>query len=568
MPRRVAMMRRLEMYQQVYDPVAHSLGVSSIFAALALLVLFVLLGGVRMKAHWAALVALGVALVVATVVYSMPVGQALDSAAEGAAFGFYPIMWIVINAIWIYNMTRETGHFEILGRSFSSVSDDQRIQAIIVAFCFGALLEALAGFGTPVAITSVMLIALGLRPLKAASVALVANTAPVAFGAIAVPIITLGQVSSLPVHDLGSMVGRQTPILALFVPLALVFMIDGRRGVRQVWPAAMTCGLAFALAQFVASNYISVQLTDIFAALFSAGAVMLLLRVWLPVEPLAGAGQEPPRFGRPAVAGGSADDPAFVERQRARVVRRDPPGEVLRAYLPYVIIIVVFSLAQWGPVKHALDQVTAKFSWPGLHVVNAKGKPIAAATYKLDWMLGAGTLLLISGILSMPVLRVGVPAALRAYGRTLNQLKWAILTVLTVLALAFVMNLSGQTVTLGQWMAGAGGFFAFLSPILGWLGVAVSGSDTSSNSLFGLLQVTAGHQAGLSPTLLAAANSSGGVLGKMISPQNLAIGASAVGLAGEEGDLFRKVLGWSLLFLLLMCVLVLLQSTVLSGMVV
>jgi len=555
------------MYQQVYDPVAHSLGVSSNFAALALLVLFVLLGGVRMKAHWAALVALGVSLVVATVVYSMPVGQALDSAAEGAAFGFYPIMWIVINAIWIYNMTRESGHFEILGRSFSSVSDDQRIQAIIVAFCFGALLEALAGFGTPVAITSVMLIALGLRPLKAASVALVANTAPVAFGAIAVPIITLGQVSSLPVHDLGSMVGRQTPILALFVPLALVFMIDGRRGVRQVWPAAMTCGLAFALAQFVASNYISVQLTDIFAALFSAGAVMLLLRVWRPVEPLAGAGQEPPRFGRPAVAGGSADDPAFVERQRARVVRRDPPGEVLRAYLPYVIIIVVFSLAQWGPVKHALDQVTAKFSWPGLHVVNAKGKPIAAATYKLDWMLGAGTLLLISGILSMPVLRVGVPAALRAYGRTLNQLKWAILTVLTVLALAFVMNLSGQTVTLGQWMAGAGGFFAFLSPILGWLGVAVSGSDTSSNSLFGLLQVTAAHQAGLSPTLLAAANSSGGVLGKMISPQNLAIGASAVGLAGDEGDLFRKVLGWSLLFLLLMCVLVLLQSTILSGMV-
>jgi lactate permease len=559
------------MYRQVYDPVAHSLGISSIFAALALLVLFVLLGGVRMKAHWAALVALGVSLVVAIVVYSMPVGQALDSAAEGAAFGFYPIMWIVINAIWIYNMTRETGHFEILGRSFSSVSDDQRIQAIIVAFCFGALLEALAGFGTPVAITSVMLIALGLRPLKAASVALVANTAPVAFGAIAVPIITLGQVSSLPVHDLGSMVGRQTPILALFVPLALVFMIDGRRGVRQVWPAAATCGLAFAVAQFVASNYISVQLTDIIAALFSAFAVMLLLRVWHPVEPFAAGTGPGPQFGRPAVAGGSADDPAFVERQQAaqaRTARRDPPGEVLRAYAPYVIIIAVFALAQWGPVKHALDQVTTKFSWPGLHVVNGKGKPVSAATYKLDWLLGAGTLLLISGILSMPVLRVGIPAALRAYGRTLDQLKWAILTVLTVLALAFVMNLSGQTVTLGQWMAGAGGFFAFLSPILGWLGVAVSGSDTSSNSLFGLLQVTAAHQANLSPTLLAAANSSGGVLGKMISPQNLAIGASAVGLAGEEGDLFRRVLGWSLLFLLLMCVLVLLQSTVLSGMVV
>ncbi len=554
------------MYKQVYDPVAHSLGVSSILAALALVVLFVLLGAVRWKAHWAALVALAVSLVVAIAAYKMPVGQALDSAAEGVAFGFYPIMWIVINAIWIYNMTRETGHFDVLGRSFSSVSDDRRIQAIIVAFCFGALLEALAGFGTPVAITSVMLIALGLRPLKAAAVALVANTAPVAFGAIAVPIITLGQVSSLPVHDLGAMVGRQTPVLAVFVPLALVFMIDGWRGVRQTWPAALTCGLGFAVAQFVSSNYISVQLTDIIASLFSAGVVMVLLRIWHPVEPLtADTGG---RFGRPAVAGGSADDPAFVERQRAGTARRDPPGEVIRAYAPYVIIIVIFALAQWGPVKHVLDQATVKFGWPGMHVVNAKGKPLTAATFKLDWLLGAGTLLLISGILSMPVLRVGPGAALRAYGRTLDQLKWAILTVLTFLALAFVMNVSGQTVTLGQWMAGAGGFFAFLSPILGWLGVAVSGSDTSSNSLFGLLQVTAAHKAGLSPTLLAAANSSGGVLGKMISPQNLAIGASAVGIGGAEGDLFRKVLGWSLLFLLVMCVLVLLQSTVLSGMVV
>ena len=554
------------MYKQVLDPVAHSLGMSAIVAALALVVLFVLLGAFRWKAHWAALVALAVSLVVAIAVYGMPVGQALDAGLEGAAFGFYPIMWIVINAIWIYNMTRETGHFDVLGRSFSSVSDDQRIQAIIVAFCFGALLEALAGFGTPVAITSVMLIALGLRPLKAAAVALVANTAPVAFGAIAVPIITLGQVTSLPVHDLGSMVGRQTPILALFVPLALVFMIDGLRGVRQTWPAAVTCGVGFAVAQFASSNFISVQLTDIIAALVSAGAVVLLLRVWQPAEPFSGVVGGP--YGRPAVAGGAADDPAFVERQRAGAVRRDPPGEVLRAYAPYVIIIVVFALAQWGPIKHVLDQVTQKFSWPGLHVLNAKGKPLSAATFKLDWLLGAGTLLLISGILSMPVLRMGVGAALRAYGRTLNQLKWAILTVLSVLALAFVMNFSGQTVTLGQWMAGAGGFFAFLSPILGWLGVAVSGSDTSSNSLFGLLQVTAAHKAGLSPTLLAAANSSGGVLGKMISPQNLAIGAAAVGIAGAEGDLFRRVLGWSLLFLLVMCLLVLLQSTVLSGMVV
>jgi lactate permease len=553
------------MYKQVLDPVANSLGISSIFAALGLLVLFVLLGGLRWKAHWAALVSLGVALIVAIVVYGMPVAQALDAGAEGAAFGFFPIMWIVINAIWIYNMTRETGHFDVLGRSFSSVSSDQRIQAIIVAFCFGALLEALAGFGTPVAITSVMLIALGLKPIKAAAIALAANTAPVAFGALATPIVTLAQVSSLPLRDVGGMVGRQTPILAVFVPLALVFMLDGRRGVRQVWPAAIVCGVAFAVAQFACANYFSVQLTDIVATLVATGAVIVLLRVWQPNEPLAPEGRG---LGQPAVAGGSVDDPGFTERVRRGGAATDSRADVVRAYLPYLVLIIVFSLAQIGPIKSALDSPTQKFAWPGLHVVNAAGKAPSSATFTFNWLLAAGTLVLISGILTIPLLRIGLGAAIRCYGRTLDQLKWAILTVLTVLALAYVMNLSGQTITLGQWAAGAGGFFAFLSSILGWLGVAVSGSDTSSNSLFGLLQVTAAHQTGLSPTLMAAANSSGGVLGKMISPQNLAIGASAVGMAGQEGDLFRKVLGWSLLFLLVMCVLVFLQSTVLSGMVI
>jgi lactate permease len=232
------------------------------------------------------------------------------------------------------------------------------------------------------------------------------------------------------------------------------------------------------------------------------------------------------------------------------------------------VIIVVFALAQIGPIKSALDSVTVKFAWPGLHVVNAKGKAPSSLTFNFNWLITPGTLVLIAGLITMPLLRLSPVAGLRNYGRTLDQLKYAILTVLAVLALAYVMNLSGQTITLGQWMAGAGAFFAFLSSILGWLGVAVSGSDTSSNSLFGLLQVTAAHQTGLSPTLLAAANSSGGVLGKMISPQNLAIGAAAVGMAGKEGEVFRRVLGWSLLFLLVMCVLVYLQSTILSGMVV
>src|SRR4051794_1241238 len=290
------------MYQQVYDPVSNSLGASSIFAALPLIALFVLLGGVKMKAHWAGLIALAVSLVVAIAVYSMPVGQAFDSASEGAAFGLFPIMWIVVNAVWIYTMTVKTGDFAVLRRSFAKISDDQRIQAIIIAFSFGALLEALAGFGTPVSITSVMLIALGFRPIKAASVALVANTAPVAFGAIAIPIITLSETSGLDKQDLGSMVGRQTPILALIVPLILVGIVDGLRGVRAVWPAALAGGLAFAVAQFATSNYISVELTDIVASLASVGAMLLLLRVWHPSEPLLDIGDEGAGPHRPAIA--------------------------------------------------------------------------------------------------------------------------------------------------------------------------------------------------------------------------------------------------------------------------
>jgi lactate permease len=554
------------MYQQVLDPVGDSLGLSAIFAALPLLTLFVLLGGLKLAAHWAALCALAVALIVALVVYSMPAGQAFDSALEGAAFGLFPIMFIVWNAIWIYNMTEVTGHFAVLRRSFGRISDDQRIQAVIIAFCFGALLEALAGFGTPVAITAVMLIALGFQPIKAAAVALVANTAPVAFGAIATPIITLGEVTGMDKADLGAMVGRQTPLLALVVPLVLVGMIDGGRGIRQVWPAAALGGVAFAIGQFVTSNYISVELTDIVASLISIGVIVLLLQVWQPTEPLHGE-----RFQRgPAIAGAAVADTALeAEVRRKDDDHRDSRGEIFGAYAPYLIIIAVFAIAQWGPIKDWLDGLTKEFGWPGLDITNADGEPVKATTYKFNWGNAAGTLLLVAGLLTMLVLRVSPGRALRVYGRSLNQLKWATLTVATVLALAYVMNFSAQTITLGLWIAGAGGILAFLSSIIGWLGVAVTGSDTSSNSLFGALQVSAAKEAGLDQTLLAAANSSGGVLGKMISPQNLAIGAAAVGMGGREGELFRRVLGWSLLLVLLMCVLVYLQSTaVLSWMVV
>jgi lactate permease len=553
------------MYKQVYDPVGNSLGLSTIFAVLPLLTLFVLLGGLRMRAQWAALASLAVALVVAVAVYPMPVGQALDAGVEGAAFGLFPIMWIVVNAIWIFNMTEASGHLAVLRRSFARVSDDLRIQAILIAFCFGALIEALAGFGTPVAITAVMLVALGFRPMLAASTALVANTAPVAFGAIAVPITTLSSVSGLPKDDLGAMVGRQTPFLALIVPLILVAMVDGRRGLRQTWPAAVVGGVAFAIGQFATSNYVSVELTDIVASLVSAAAVVGFLQLWHPTGAPALGGPRPAGpGGRPAVAGGATYDPTFEREARRRADdHRDSPGEVAVAYAPYLIIIVVFALAQitWLPFKDFLDNRSAQFTWPGLDVLNGKGEAPTSQTFKVTWASAAGTLLLLCGLLTMPLLRIGLARAARIWLRTVFELRWAIVTVAAVLALAYVMNLSGETITIGQWLAGAGGFFAFLSALLGWFGVAVTGSDTSSNALFGALQVSAANKADLSPTLMAAANSSGGVLGKMISPQNLAIGAAAVGMAGREGDLFRRVFLWSIVLVLLMCVIVYLQST-------
>ena len=558
------------MYTQVFDPVSDSLGLSSIFAVLPVLTLFILLGGLRLAAQWASLIALGVAMLVALIIYEMPLGQTLLSASEGATFGLFPIMWIVVAAIWVYNMTVETGHFAVLRRSFGAISTDQRVQAVIIAFCFGALLEALAGFGTPVAITAVMLIALGFQPIKAAAVALVANTAPVAFGAIAIPIVTLAEITGLPQDDLGAMVGRQTPFLALIVPLILIGMVDGARGIRQAWPAAVVGGFVFALAQFLCSNYVSVELTDIVASLLATGALVLLLRVWEPSEPLVG--ETGGGFDQPAVAGSEGHDPAMeAEIDRRDDNTKDPPVEVLRAYAPYLIIIVVFSIAQIPLIKDALAESpwTTTFQWPGLDVVTPEGEPLTSLTFNFNWLPAAGTLLLISGLITMAVLRLAPGRALKVAGASVDQLKWAILTVATVLALAYVMNQSGQTITLGLWAAGAGDFFAFLSSLIGWLGVAVTGSDTSSNALFGALQVTAAEDAGISPTLLAAGNSSGGVLGKMVSPQNLAIGAAAVGMAGQEGDLFRKVLGWSLALVLIMCILVYLQSTsVLEWMVV
>ncbi|MBC8094055.1 MAG: L-lactate permease [Pseudonocardia sp.] len=536
----------LAQYQQ--DPEAvGGLGLSALVSVVPLAVVLVLLGVVQVRAQWAALSGLAAALLVAVIGFGMPIGMSLSAAAHGAVFGLFPILWIVVNALWVFNMTVATGHFDILRRSFGTLSIDQRTQAILVAFCFGGLLEALAGFGAPVAITSVMLVALGFAPIKAAVVALVANTAPVAFGAMGVPVITLAQVTGLPLDVLSSTVGRQTPLLALFVPLVLVFIVDGRRGLREAWVPALGCGVVFALGQFLTSNFLSVELTDIVASLAGAVAVFALARV----RPNAVWAARQPAVAGPGGPGTAA--------------KPDSPAEIRKAYAPYVIIIVVFALAQLPVIKPALAAVKIAFPWPGLDVLKPDGSRDNVNNFSFSVLSTAGTLMIVAAVIISVVLGVGLRRTLTTWLTTVGELKWAILTVCSVLALAYVMNASGQTTSIGLLVAGAGVALAFLSPVLGWFAVAVTGSDTSANALFGSLQVTAAQGAGLPPELLASANSSGGVLGKMLSPQNLTIAAASVKLEGQEGVLLRKVIGWSLGMLVVLSTIIALQATPVLG---
>lgn len=596
-------------YEQVLDPIGDSLVLSAILAALPLLLLFVMLGVFRLKGYQAGIISLVLSILLALFGWGMPLDQTLSATALGAFYAIFPILWILINALWIYNLTVATPWFDVLGRTIRSISDDLRILSILIAFCFGALLESLAGFGAPVAIAAAMLMAAGMKPLKSAIVALLANTAPVAFGAMAAPIIALNGVTGIPLQELSSMTGRQTPFIALVVPLILVFLVDGKRGVRQTWPVALVAGVVFGLAQFVASNFFVVELTDVVAAVATVIAVLLMLRVWQPKELIgmsgesmnddagaargAGAGELAAEEGTDTLtrtggdgstapghggagssaAGGDETGSAGVDSGASgsagdsdRDNTRPPARSVWLSVAPYLIIIVVFSLAQIPPIKAWLTQVGGvTFHWPGLDVVNSSGDPVGAQNLRFDHLKATGTLLLISGILTMILYRIAPAKGVRIYGETLKTLRWTIVTVCSVLALSFVMNLSGQTTTLGVALASAGGFFALLSPLLGWIGVALTGSDTSSNSLFGQLQVAAAEETGLSPTLMAAANSSAGVLGKMLSLQNLAIAAAAVGLNGVEGTLLRKLIGWSLGLLVLMTLLIWLQSTPVLG---
>lgn len=542
-------------FTPVTDAVAHSLTVSALVGLTPLLTFFVLLAGFKLKAWYSGLGALAVAAVVAIAGFSMPVSLTGLSALQGIAFGLFPVMWIVVTAIWFYELTVVSGRFEDLRRVFNSIGrGDMRVQAMLIAFCFGGMLEALAGFGAPVAITGAMLIAIGMPPIRAAVTVLVANTAPVAFGAMAIPITTAGNLTGIPATEIAAVVGRQTPVLALFVPLLLLFLVDGRRGMRQVWPIALVTGVVFALAQFWCSSHFSYELTDVVASLAGLAAAVLMLRFWSPATP---------------------DD------QRSHV-EPEPLGasRVFLALFPYLLVVVVFGVAKlWTAgfdLPAWLSGTDRKVEWPGLYgnLLTGTGDPASSAVYTFSWLSNPGTLLLLCGVIVTVVYRIwtgngqfpmSVRAAVTTFGVTLIKMRLAIATVATVLGLSYVMNQSGQTVAIGTWLAGTGAVFAFFSPILGWLGTAVTGSDTSANALFAKLQQTAGQTAGIDPTLLVAANTSGGVVGKLVSPQNLTIAATAVGQPGSEPVLLRKVIGYSLGMLAILCTLVYLQSTPILG---
>ena len=585
-------------FQPDIDPVGDSLAISALVALVPLLTVFVTLGLLRWKAHWAGLTAVAVAIVVASLFFGMPVELAVLAATQGAAFGVFPIMWIVFTAIVLYQVTVRSGRFEDLRATFHLISDDPRVQAIIIAFCFGGLLEALAGFGAPVAITGVMLMALGFSPLRAAAVVLLANTAPVAFGAIGTPIITAGALTGIPYTEIGAYVGHQTPILAAFVPLLLVLMADGRRGVRQTWPVAVVVGVTFAFFQWLSATFISVELTDIIASLAGLAAAVLFLKVWQPtgresaletlhlererdlVSVASGSTDSAGSTSAAAPAGGSdaatapravagGNDYTISAAELEARARSLTPGRISMALFPYVLVIVVFAIAKLvAPVKAWLASTDLKIGWPGLsgEVLTHAGTPNPSTTYTLAWLSSPGTMLLICSLIVALVYGIGLSGLGKEMAATAHKMRFAFLTVASVLALAYVMNLSGQTITIGTWIAATGALFAYLSPLLGWIGTAVTGSDTSANALFATLQQSAAQTAGIDPTLLVAANTSGGVVGKMISPQNLTIAATAVGLLGREADILRKVLPWSIGLIIAMCLLVGLQSSVLAWM--
>lgn len=535
-------------WKQILDPF-HNLGLSALVAVVPILVIFWALIVQKMKGYKASLLAVLVAILIAIFVYGMPVKLALLSTANGAMYGLFPICWIVITAVFLFNITVKSGQFEIIKHFMASITSDRRLQALLIAFSFGAFLEGTAGFGAPVAITAAMLVGLGFDPLYAAGICLIANTAPVAFGAIGIPITVASQVSSIPEMAISQMVGRTLPVLSVVLPLYLVVLMCGLKKTKEVLPAVLVSGFSFAFLQWVSSNFLGPALPDVIAGIGSIITLMIFLKFWKPKNVW--------RF---------PNEPAPT----LQMGNHYSSGQILRAWTPFILLTIM--IIAWGmaPIKQVLNNpaVVYQFEMPGLHnVILDKNGNKLPHIFKFNWLSASGTAILLSALISIPLIGLSYREGFKIFIETLKQLKFPIITVASVLGFAYIVNDSGITLTIAEALAGTGKLFPFFAPMLGWLGVFITGSDTSANALFGKLQSATATSIGVDPVVTVAANVSGGVVGKMISPQSIAVAAAAGHLVGKESELFRFTVKHSFIMLLFICLIVLAQAYLFQGLI-
>lgn len=565
------------MFTQNFTAVGGSLGFTAIVALIPILYFFWALAIKRMKGHIAGLTTLVVALIVAVFAYKMPAGMAVMSATQGAVYGILPIGWIIIASVFLYKLTVKTGQFDIIRHSILSITEDRRLQALLVAFSFGAFLEGAAGFGAPVAISAALLVGLGFNPLYAAGICLLANTAPVAFGAIGIPVTAMEGPTGIAATEISKMIGRQLPFVSAFIPFYLILIMSGFKKTIEVLPAILVSGLSFAVTQFLSSNFLGPELPDILSSLVSLFSLAIFLKFWKPKTIF--------RFAAERELAATTVTPALhipVTKEKQYSGR-----QIFKAWSPFLVLTATISI--WGipaiklaltgkyvgtniifkilnSIGHALT-LAPEVPFLNNKILNGAGQPIAAV-YKLEILGAAGTAILIAAIITKFIVKISWKNWVITFGETINELKLPILTIVSVVGFAYVTNASGMTTTLGMALAKTGStFFPFFSPFLGWIGVFITGSDTSANVLFANLQKVTATSIGMNPVLALAANSSGGVTGKMISPQSIAVACAAVGLAGKESDLFRFTIKHSLFLLVIIGVIVFLQNTLLSFMI-
>jgi lactate permease len=550
------------MWNQVYNPLSNE-ALSTLVAAIPVVTLLALIASGKVKAHFAAVVALVVAIFIAVAAFTMPANMALRASVLGLATGFFPIGWIVLNVIFLYRLTVEKGSFQVLQQTIGGVSADRRIQLLLIAFAFGAFFEGASGFGTPVAVTGAILIGLGFSPLAASGLSLIANTAPVAYGALGTPIAGLASVTGLDPYLLGAMVGRQLPFFSLIVPFWLIWVFAGWKGMKEIWPAILVTGVSFAVPQFLISNFINPWIVDIGASLISMACLIGFLKIWRPKTVWTS-----PKLRTRDDSAGTAPVPALSTRKPTR-------AEVWQALTPWIIVCVMLLVWGTGWFKAAVNPI---FTWnypvPGLHNMIDKVPPVVAkptpegAVFAFTYLSFTGTGMLIAAIISGIFMGFSPLGLLRSYGRTIWVVRYSLITISAMLGIGTLTRFSGLDATLGLAFAHAGVLYPFFGTLLGWLGVALTGSDTASNVLFGGLQKITAEQLGLSPILMAAANSSGGVMGKMIDAQSIVVASTATNWFGHEGSILRFVFWHSIALACLVGLLVTLQAYVLTGMIV